>query len=41
MLTLSKTGYPYLIFVPKNEKVKRELAEMAEAERKKIHYESS
>jgi len=39
MLTLSKTGYPYLIFVPKNEKVKRELAEMAEAERKKIHYE--
>lgn len=39
MLTLSKTGYPYLIFVPKNERVKRELAEMAEAERKKIHYE--
>jgi hypothetical protein len=39
MLTLAKIGYPDLIFVPKNGKVKRELAEMAVAERKKIHYE--
>lgn len=39
MRTLTNVPYPYLIFVPKNEKIKGELAEMAEAERKKIHYE--
>ncbi|HDS44808.1 MAG TPA: hypothetical protein ENN68_01710 [Methanomicrobia archaeon] len=39
MTTLTNTDYPYLIFVPKNEKVKTELAEMADTERKKIHYE--
>ena len=39
MLTLTNTAYPYLIFVPKNEKVKKELLEMADTEKKKIHYE--
>jgi len=39
MLTLTNTAYPYLIFVPKNEKVKKELLEMADLEKKKIHYE--
>ena len=39
MLSLTNTPYPYLIFVPKNEKIKKELNEMLEAERKKIHYE--
>ncbi len=39
ILTLTNVDYPYPIFVPKNEKVKKELEEMAEAERKKIHYE--
>ncbi|HDS45925.1 MAG TPA: hypothetical protein ENN68_07545 [Methanomicrobia archaeon] len=39
MLTLTNTEYPYMILVPKNEKVKTELAEMADTERKKIHYE--
>ena len=39
ILTLANAKYPYLIFVPKNEKVKKELADMEDAERKKIHYE--
>lgn len=39
MLALTNTTYPYLIFVPKNEKVKKELAMMSETEKKKIHYE--
>ena len=39
MLTLSNSDYPYLIFVPKNDKVKKELEAMEVAERKKIRYE--
>ena len=39
MLTLTNSDYPYLIFVPKNKKVKKELVEMKETEKKKIHYE--
>ena len=39
MLTLSNTGYPYLIFVPKNKKVQKELARMGDGEKKKIHYQ--
>ena len=39
MLALANAHHPYLIFVPKNEKVKKELAEMSESERKKINYE--
>lgn len=39
MLALTNATYPYLIFVPKNEKVKKELADMSETEKKKIHYE--
>jgi hypothetical protein len=39
MLTLTNAEYPYLIFVPKNENVKKELTEMKEKEKKKIHYE--
>ena len=39
MLALANANHPYLIFVPKNEKVKKELAEMSESERKKINYE--
>ena len=39
MLTLTRCEYPYLIFVPKNAKVKSELEEMAKDERKTIHYE--
>lgn len=39
MITLTQTGYPYLIFVPKNSMVKRELEEMTEGGKKKIHYE--
>jgi hypothetical protein len=39
MLALTNAAVPYLIFVPKNEMVKKELEIMAEAERKKIHYE--
>nr|QNO44395.1 hypothetical protein NONIOKLP_00002 [Methanosarcinales archaeon ANME-2c ERB4]QNO44829.1 hypothetical protein AKKIKKOJ_00002 [Methanosarcinales archaeon ANME-2c ERB4]QNO46578.1 hypothetical protein DOHMCPNA_00002 [Methanosarcinales archaeon ANME-2c ERB4] len=31
--------YPYLIFVPKNEQVKKELDKMIDREKKKIHYE--
>lgn len=38
MLTLASSNHPYLIFVPKNSKVKAELAEMAENERKTINY---
>jgi hypothetical protein len=39
MLTLTNANIPYLIFVPKNDMVKKELETMAETERKKIHYE--
>lgn len=39
MLTLSEHDYPYLIFVPKNKKVKKELETMANEEKKTIHYE--
>src|SRR5660397_282182 len=39
ILTLNKACYPYLIFVPKNKKVKKELEEMALYEKKKIIYE--
>lgn len=39
MLSMSKAAYPYLIFVPKNQKVKKELEQMAESERKKIQYQ--
>ncbi|MEA1944657.1 MAG: transposase [Euryarchaeota archaeon] len=39
ILTLANADYPYLIFVPKNKKVKKELVEMEEAEKNKIHYE--
>ena len=39
MLTLTKSVYPYLIFVPKNSQVKKELAEMAVEEKKTIHYQ--
>ncbi len=39
MFALANGPYPYLIFVPKNEKVKEELGKMEESERKKITYE--
>lgn len=39
MLTLSKSEYPYLIFVPKNSKVQKELAQMVESEKKTINYQ--
>ena len=39
MLTLSNAGYPYLIFVPKNKKVQKELAQMVENEKKMINYQ--
>ncbi|PKL46449.1 MAG: hypothetical protein CVV37_08520, partial [Nitrospira bacterium HGW-Nitrospira-1] len=39
MLSLTNARYPYLIFVPKNDIVKRELAGMAENENKTIRYE--
>ncbi len=39
MLTLSNTYYPYLIFVPKNSKVKKELAQMVKDEKKTINYQ--
>ncbi len=38
MLTLNKAYYPYLIFVPKNNKVRKELNQMADNEKKKIQY---
>jgi hypothetical protein len=39
MLTLTRAEYPYLIFVPKNAKVKSELEEMAENEKKLVRYD--
>lgn len=39
MMTLTNAGYPYLIFVPKNKQIKRELEQMVEQEKKKIQYE--
>jgi hypothetical protein len=39
ILTLNIACYPYLIFVPKNQKVKKELKQMTESEKKKIIYE--
>ena len=39
VLTFANSDYPYLIFVPKNDKVKKELEAMEVAERKKIRYE--
>jgi hypothetical protein len=39
MLTLTRAECPYLIFVPKNKRVKSELEEMAKDEKKTIHYE--
>jgi hypothetical protein len=38
MLTMTNTEYPYLIFVPKNPQVKKELAQMVDSEKKKIQY---
>lgn len=38
MLTLSSSKYPYLIFVPKNSRIRNELAQMEEAEKKAIQY---
>ena len=35
---LCKADYPYLIFVPKNDKVKKELKQMEKAEKKTINY---
>ena len=39
MLTLTRSEYPYLIFVPKNKKIKSELKAMIDEERKTIHYD--
>lgn len=39
MLTLSNTDYPYLIFVPKNKKVQKELKSMVDGEKKTMHYQ--
>jgi hypothetical protein len=39
MLTLTRAEYPYLIFVPKNARVKSELEEMAENEKKLVRYD--
>jgi hypothetical protein len=39
MLTLTNSEYPYLIFVPKNSKIKKELANMAASEKKTIQYQ--
>ena len=39
MLTLTRSKYPYLIFVPKNDKVKSELEEMVVNERRSIRYD--
>ena len=39
MLTLTRSEYPYLIFVSKNKKVKSELKAMIDEERKTIHYD--
>lgn len=38
MLTMANTEYPYLIFVPKNAQIKKELAQMVDTEKKKIQY---
>jgi len=38
MLTLNQACYPYLIFVPKNNKVREELDQMTDYEKKKIQY---
>jgi len=38
MLSMTKADYPYLIFVPKNKKVKKELEQMTDSEKKKILY---
>ena len=38
MLTLSNSKYPYLIFVPKNQKIREELALMEDAEKKAMQY---
>lgn len=39
IMALTDAEYPYLIFVPKNERVAAELKQMAEGERKTVHYE--
>lgn len=39
MHTLSTSGYPYLIFIPKNDQIKRELDSMEKKEQKLILYE--
>jgi len=39
MLTLANSNYSYLIFIPKNPQVKRELENMAESEKKRIQYQ--
>ena len=39
IMDLTDSGYPYLIFVPKNKMVAAELKQMAEGERKTVHYE--
>ena len=38
MLTLNNSEYPYLIFVPKNSMIKKELESMAESEKKTMQY---
>lgn len=38
MLTLNNSEYPYLIFVPKNSKIKKELEGMADSEKKTMQY---
>jgi hypothetical protein len=38
IMALTDAGYPYLIFVPKNEQVATELKQMAEGERKTVHH---
>ena len=38
MLTLSSSTYPYLIFIPKNASIRKELEQMQEAEKKRIQY---
>ena len=38
MLTLTNSKYPYLIFVPKNSRIRKELAQMEEAEKKTMQY---
>ena len=38
MLTLTNSKYPYLIFVPKNPRIRKELAQMEETEKKTMQY---